>query len=233
MWRMMPRLATATLTATMALAPIAAPRADAASMTTAISDPVQSYTYTVSGAVSGPYNSPISLNHQPFTGSFTTPGSIVIGQFVTNPLPASATLTYNNTPFSINLNVGGVGVNSSYPSYDYDNPNHYQYSIAGVLNGTISGDGSSSMRATVTSITGSGSGSVTTPPFPITALQINPQGIAAPNGSTDGYTTLTAQVSVVGLPLPAPAPEPSTVAVFGLALAGWAFRRFRRKGAEG
>ena len=67
-----------------------------------------------------------------------------------------------------------------------------------------------------------------TPPFPPTDLSIAPQGIVAPYTPTytDGITTVYAQVAVLGLP--SPAPEPSTIAVFGLALAGWAYRRRSR-----
>jgi PEP-CTERM motif len=216
MWRMMHRIATATLTATLALAfaPATAPRAEAAA--------VQSYSDQTSGTISGTNTGPITFNPQLYPSQFTTPGTIVIGAFVTNPLPATATLTYNNTPFMIDLNVGATAGFQYYGvGYGY-NPNTYQYQISGVLNGSIGGDGTSSMIATVTSITGSGSGLATTPPFPIADLVISPQGIAAPIGSTEGYTTFTGQVLVAGLP--SPAPEPSTIAVFGLALAGWACR---------
>jgi len=221
MWRMTPRLATATLTATLALAFLFgnAPKAKAAS--------VQSYAYDTSGGISGPGGFvPISFDPQSATSTLTTPGSIILGQFMTNPLPSTATLTYNDTPFTIALNLGVQG------STNISNSNSvYQYQISGVLNGMIGGDGSSSMMATVTSITGSGL--TTSPPFPISDLVIAAQGIAAPNGSQAGITVLTGQVLIAGNALPpplgvgspTPTPEPSTFAVFGIALVGWACHR--------
>ena len=219
MWRKTPQLATATLTATLALAFATVGTTEAAA--------VQSYSYSTSGSISGMSGvQPITFNPEYYQGTFTTPGSIVLGEFATNPLPSTATLTYNNTPFTIDLNVGPVSGSNDY-GYGY-NGNTYQYQISGVLNGSIGGDGSSNMMASVTSITGSGSGVASTPPFPISDLQINlPQGIAAPNGYNQGITTLTAQVLTAGVPIPAP--EPSTIAVFGLALAGWAARHRRSR----
>jgi PEP-CTERM motif len=221
MWRMTPRLATATLTATLAFAFAfaTAPTSQAAS--------VQTYAYNTWGSISGPSGDvPISFDPQSSTSILTTPGSVVLGEFITNPLPPTATLTYNNTAFSITLNIGAINPNS----LSSGPVNDFLYNISGVLNGTIGGDGTSSMMATVTSIT---AGSSSTPPFPISDLVIGTQGIGAPSGSAQGVTMLTAQILVAGLPIssgsgpsnPNPTPEPSTIAVFGLALAGWAFHR--------
>jgi PEP-CTERM motif len=230
MWRMTPRLATATLTATLALTFSTAPGVEAATMQAAAS--VQTYSYSTSGSISGPsYDVPISFTPESGGGMLTTPGSVVLGQFTTGLLPSTATVTYNNTPFTIDLNVSAVNSSNGYyypPYYGY-NPNVYTYVISGVLNGSFSGDGTSNMMAMITGITGSGTGQATSPPFPISDLQVNlPQGIAGPNGFTQGVTTITAQVLVAGIGLPSPAPEPSTIAVFGLALAGWACHRRRR-----
>jgi hypothetical protein len=225
MWRMTPRLATATLTATfgLALSFATAPKVEAAS--------VQTYAYDTSGSISGPSGDvPITFVPQSSTGMLTTPGSVVLGEFLTNPLPSTATLTYNDTPFTIDLNIGALN-----PKSFTSSPNYYaQYEISGVLNGTIGGDGSSSMMATVSSITAV-SGTYP-PPFPISDLVISAQGIAAPDGSSQGVTMLTGQVLVAGTPPPlglgnpTPTPEPSTIAIFGLALAGWAcHRRLRAK----
>ena len=220
MWRMTPRLATATLTAMLAIAPATAPEARAAS--------VQTYAYNTSGSISGPSNAPITFQPESSTTTLATPGSVVLGQFITNPLPTTASLAYNDTPFSVTLNVGGF--NSTSPQTGPVNDT--LYTISGVLNGTVSGDGTSSMMATATSI--STTGAYSTPPFPISDLVISSQGIVAPNGSTAGVTTLTARVTAAGSPipgLPAPAPEPSTIAILGLALAGWAgCRRSRPQG---
>jgi hypothetical protein len=230
MWRPTPRLATATLTATLAFAFALAtcPLAGAAS--------VQTYAYDTSGSISGPSgNVPITFQPETYTSSLATPGSVVLGDFITNPLPSTATLTYNNTPFSITLYVGSFNVPNSYAGP----ANETAYKISGMLNGTIGGDGSSSMMATVNAVTTLGSG---TPPFPVSDLVFSTQGIAAPNGSQEGITAFTAQILVAGLPIsssssgggpgsPKTAPEPSTIAVFGLALAGFAWRQRSRSRA--
>ena len=225
MWRMTPRLATATLTATLALAFSAAGKAEAAAL--------QSYSYSTSGSISGMSgDQPIQFWGAPVGGTLTTPGGFALGEFITNPLPASATLTYDHTPFTIDLivrdalapNSAGPGSSPSY--FDAD------YKISGVLNGSITGAGSSDMMATITSISATAGGVGGTPPFSASDLQITaPQGIIAPNGQNPGFSTLMGQVLVPGLP--APAPEPASIAVFGVALAGWACCRRSRPKAKG
>ncbi len=228
MRRTTPRLAIATLTATIALACLVAPKAGAST--------VQSYAYNTTGSIDGPGgNTPISFMPN-YGGMLTTPGTVNFGSFVTNPLPPTATLIYDNTPFTIDLNVSAPGTSPYYYpgyGYNYGTPT-YQYVISGTLNGSItgatSGPGTSSMFATITSISGHGMSTANVPPFPFADLVVNiPQGIAAAVGSNQSYTALTGQVIVAGLPLPAPAPEPSTFAVFGAALAGLAWRRARSR----
>ena len=194
---------------------------------------VQSYLYNTSGDIAGISGSglgyPISFNPESSTSMLTTPGTFVLGSITTSPLPTGATLSYDNTPFTINMGVGSVPSNNS--NYGYSNPTPYYYGfepaytykISGVLNGSLMGDGTSTLFPTITSITGSGD----TPPFPVEDLKFNLQGIAAPNGTTYGSTMLTAHVDVTGNPLPSPAPEPTSVAAFVAALAGWAWNRRR------
>lgn len=225
MWRMILQLAIATLLA----ATILNGPANASA--------VQSYLYNTSGDIAGNsgsgYGFPISFNPQSSTSMLTTPGTFTLGSFTTSPLPTGATLMYDNTPFTINVNVGQVPNNNGnyygyYPGYYYLSPS-YTYKISGVLNGNLQGDGTSTLFPTISSVTGSGSAA--TPPFPISDLKFNlPQGIAAPNGTTYGTTTLSAYVDVTGNPLPAPAPEPTSVAAFAVALAGWAWKRRRSRG---
>jgi hypothetical protein len=213
MWRLTTQLATAALTATLVLASTAS---EARSAT------VQSYTYSTDGNVGGLNNGPITF--QPYYEStLTTPGSFVLGTIQTESLPATATLTYTNTPFTIDLYVAPQG---SYQPY-YGSPafGSYEYQISGMLNGSINGAGVSSMMATITSITGFG----WAPPFPVSDLVVAaPQGIAAPNGFSYGYSTLTAQVVPDSLSNPTPAPEPASIIVLGAAAAGWLLRRRAR-----
>ena len=221
MWRMTPRLATATLTATLALALATAPRAEASA--------VQSYSYTTSGSISGMSgDQPIEFYGTPIGGKLTTPGAFALGRFVTSPLPATATLTYDHTPFTIDLVVRDLMTPASSgpnPPPSYFNTD---YKISGELNGSVTGAGISNMVAIITSISATAGGTSGIPPFSASDIQIvAPQGIAAPNGQGSGSSTLMAQVVVPGLP--SPAPEPTSIAVFGLALAGWARHRRSRK----
>ena len=212
MWRMTPRLAIATLTATLALAVAHAPKADAAA----------TYSYTTTGSVSGMSGSvPIQFFGLSGTGSLTTPGAFTLGEFVTNPLPPTGTLTYDHTPFTIDVVV-------------HDATNYYNtdYKITGELNGSITGAGFSDMLATATSVTAVAGGVSGIPPFPASDLAIvAPQAINAPDGSGAGFTTLTGQVLISGLGPPSPTPEPTSIAVFGAALGGWLIRRRSRSKA--
>ncbi len=209
MWRMTPRLAIATLTATLALAFAPAHQADAAA----------TYSYTTTGSISGMSGVlPIQFLGLYGAGTLTTPGSFTLGEFITNPLPPTATLIYNHTPFTIDVMVS--------------NPTGYyktDYKITGNLNGYITGAGTGDMVANATSVTATAGGISGIPPFPASDLVIlAPQAIVAPDGSTRGFTRLTAQVLVSGLGPPSPAPEPASIAIFGAALAGWAIRRRSR-----
>ncbi len=211
MWRMTPRLAIATLTATLAIALAPATKAHAAA----------TYSYTTTGSISGMSGPlPIQFFGTYGTSPMTTPGSFTLGEFITNPLPPTATLTYNNTPFTVDVVV-------------HDATNYYStdYKITGDLNGSITGAGTGDMVATALSITATAGGVSGIPPFPASALQITPQAINAPDGSVRGFTTLTAQVLISGIGPPSPAPEPTSVAIFGAALAGWAIRRRSRSKA--
>ncbi len=218
MWRMMPRLATATLTATLALALGYAPRANAS--TSASFANLPTYSYTTTGSISGMTGAqPIEFFGLFGSGTLNAVTSTPIGQFIASPLPATATLTYNNTPFVIDLNV--VTAPGS-PIANYD------YKIQGVLNGSITGNGQSTMMAYVTSITGNDYGTGATPPFSTSELQFNaPLMIAAPNGETSGFSTLSGQLAIPDLPPPLGAPEPTSFVVFGTAVAGWYARRRR------
>jgi hypothetical protein len=207
------RLATATLTATLALAFASDRNADAST--------VQSYSYTTTGSISGMAGvQPIEFYGLFGNGTLSAASPFALGQFITNPLPATATLTYNHTPFTIDLNVV-ASPGSALPNYDYK--------ITGQLNGSINGVGQSSMKASISSITGNDYGTGVAPPFPISELKIiAPSLVAAPNGYNNGFTTLNAELAIPGFPLPTPAPEPSSIAAFGVALTLWGLRRRAR-----
>jgi hypothetical protein len=223
MWRMMPRLATSTLTFTLALALSHAPEVKAATAQSFAAEPT--YSYTTTGSISGMTGTqPIEFYGLYGHGTLNPTTPSAIGQFITSPLPATATLTYNNTPFVIDLNVV-TAPGSPIANYDYQ--------IKGVLNGSITGNGQSNMMAYVTSITGNDYGTGATPPFAVSELQLNaPLKIAAPKGETSGFSTLTGQLNIPNLSPPLAAPEPASVVLFGTALAGWfVHRRWTRSKA--
>jgi len=221
MCRTTPRITAAALLAALALIAAPSPEAGAAAS-------VQTYTYSTGGNISGMAGvQPIEFLGT--SGSLTAPGSFILGTFRTSPLPATATLTYANTPFEVDVNVAPSGPG---PGTSGSDARSYEYKILGALNGSVSGDGRSTMLASVTSITGADDGLGTAPPFPVSDLHVNvPQGIVAPFGDSSGISTLTAQVVVPGFPLPPPAPEPTSVAAFAVALIGLALRRKLRAGA--
>lgn len=157
----------------------------------------------------------LGSNATPGGLSFISPGSFLLGQFQMSSLPSSGTLNYNNTPFEVFANF------SSSPSGPFST-----VEISGTLNGTITGNSTSSMFATITSVQ-TQAGSIL-PPFLLSALSINlPQGIA-PNGVNGGFTSLTAQLTVAADP-PSPVPEPGSMAIFVAAIGGLGLWRYRRK----
>ena len=125
----------ARITLTIALAATLASHAGASA--------VQSYMYSTSGNIAGTtgvnLGYPIGFTSGPIA-MLTTPGTFTLGTITTGLLPAGATLTYDNTPFTINLGVGPVANNSyNYNGYNgyYGFSPAYSYQINGVLNGSL------------------------------------------------------------------------------------------------
>lgn len=169
--------------------------------------------YSTDGSVGGPSGGPVHFEGT--DGSFITPGTFVLGQFETPVLPSSATLTYTNTPFNIDVSFS----TPSGPASDLI--------ISGLINGTITGNTSSSMVATITSVVqGSESGQL---PFPLNTFQVLAPQILAPRGMQGGITNLYAYSSF-NAAAETLVPEPSTFALFGTVLVGFGVRRWRRAG---
>ncbi|WP_435020623.1 PEP-CTERM sorting domain-containing protein [Tundrisphaera sp. TA3] len=214
MWRTTTRLATSTLIATLALLATSEARAAA----------VKSYSYTTIGSVGAPASTsdyagsvgPIGFDGV-VSGTMTTPGYFNLGAFTVAALPPSATLTYENTGFTIFLTGFGTG---------------YTYRIDGVLNGTLDGSGASDMIASVTSVTGWGAqGPESVAPIALTDLRIiAPQAILAPANYQGSRTGFYGQVGP-GAGLPVPAPEPASIAIVAVGLAAWGLKRRLRPAA--
>jgi PEP-CTERM motif len=144
-------------------------------------------------------------------GTLSAPGALPLGQFVVNPLPDGQSTTYNNAAFliTLNTNLGGQPV----PAGSNDAP-FSSVQLYGVLNGTVTGSGQSSVVAHVMSITPnspiSDPENPKTPildlPFPLSALTADQSVTLGPSSVAGGVTPFSASLSVV--------PEPSSLLVF-------------------
>ena len=218
MWRPMPRPATAALLAT-ALTWFHG-------STAARADAITTYKYitnTMIGNGSGAHS--IALDSDYGVDTATVPGTFQLGTFTTNPLLPGETVTYKDTPFSVDLKVAPNDPSITSAGSFATSPLVTDYQISGLLNGTIASDGTSTLFPTIRSVAGGGIAA----PFQPADLNFALPMIAAPVGDVAGTTTLTASIAVDanGKPLPAPAPEPATVLTFAAALAGWARARRR------
>ncbi len=173
-------------------------------ITPAQADPIYYQTSSNIDGTWGPAASPISLGTS--TGTLYAPGTINLGSFTSSlSLPQSASLTYTNTPFTIDVYFTSGSTTSG-------------LEIKGLLNGTITGNVSSSLQASVATVTQLGGNTL---PFPIgTFTVLAPQTI-----SPTGISTLYAYVNFD----PNHVPEPTTLALCGTVLAGLGVRRWRRR----
>jgi len=139
-------------------------------------------------------------------GSFYMPGSINLGGFNTAlSLPDSNSLTYDHTPYTIDVffTTGSA---------------HSELEIKGVLNGTISGKLSSTMQASVSSVTPIGGNPL---PFPLSTFQVMAPQTISPSGPSPFYAYVSFDPNKV--------PEPTTFALCAMVLTGLGVRHWRRR----
>jgi hypothetical protein len=148
-------------------------------------------------------------------GSFTSPSSFSLGEFLVAPLMEGSTTTYNNTPFAITYLVNKV--NGTEPD-----PNETPITITGVLNGTIVGATQSDVVATIDPIEDA---SFLTGDFINEIAVLGGSVSLVPSTTNGGRTTAQAHITVRA----APVPEPTSIAVFLTALAGFGLHRRRAR----
>ncbi len=202
-----PRLAALT----MALGLMAAPVASASSTL---------MTYTTSGTVdtdlgvTGPTDV-VAINFKSVDGgSFESPSSFSLGEFVAAALPQGVVTTYKDTPFKITYFADTV--NGTEPD-----PNETPFTFTGVLNGTISGPSQSDVVATFDPITTT---EFRTGDYLNTISLLDPAISLVPSTTNAGRTTAQAQLVSDYNPIP-PVPEPATVTMFVATIAGLGLRR--------
>ncbi len=164
---------------------------------------------------------PNGIGYYGYSNSTVLPGSLDLGQFQTETIPIGGILTLNHTPFTINLNLAaaqGVGEPVKFA------PN---VTVSGEINGTLSGNGVSSLEAKIASVTPSWPGPL---PFDISSLTTANPIILAPSGVSSGSTAFSLSVPTGISPSFFSIPEPTTLAVFATALVGLGFRRWLRVG---
>lgn len=187
--------------------------------------PTPVYYYSTTGTVGGLTTGPITFtgnnSSEPSSNGTVLPGAINLGQFRTEPLPAGATLTLNDTPFTINLKQGAA------PDLGQTITSAPDVIITGLLNGSLGGNNATTLQAKITSATQAWPGPV---PIDLNALTEASPVLINPGGIGNGISGLAVSVPT-GIPSSFfNIPEPTTLAMFATALVGLGFRRRLRVG---
>jgi hypothetical protein len=171
---------------------------------------------------------PIGTAGNPYGVVDPTSSNIALGSFQVAPLPGNQSTTYTNTPFQINFIPYSYGGTVLAPASGTTSTSVTPVTLSGVLNGTVTGNYSSTVQVSFNPLNSSPSNDL---PFKL--------GNGVPTAlvpAQDGGTT-TLESSVNGSPNnESPAPEPSTIALFLSTLGGLGLRRYvlsRRKQNKG
>jgi len=151
------------------------------------------------------------------TGSFLTPGVIGLGNLQVGALAPDVTKVFNDTTFTIDVGFP-TGPGGAHP--------WGHVAITGKLNGLITGSGYSDVVATFTTVSQDGSVPL---PFTLSNFQTIGPVHVVPNGINGGTTSLYAYIGPNLAGQEITVPEPSSLAIFGVALAGLGWARRNRK----
>jgi hypothetical protein len=193
--------------------------------TTATATPITNgadYTYTTSGAVLATWPAGAGQPNIQFQGvsdstGLVAPGSFTLGSFQVGSI-SGPSAQFSSIPFQVTMSFQPKD-----PSVDMSSA---KVVVNGVLNGTIFGNKSSDLTATITGVTGTGP-----VPFDLSQLTVLAPQILSPAGVNGGSTALNAYLGT--LPQPPSIPEPTTLAIFGVVLALAGARRLRRSAIVG
>jgi len=153
--------------------------------------------------------------------SYDAPSNFSLGDFLVAPLAPAVQVTYTDTPFAITYLTNSI--DGTPPE-----PNETPISITGVLNGSVTGDGRSSVVATfnpvsIADVDADANGLLRTGDWYNSLTILDATVSLVPSTTNGGRTTAQARNEVTPV-----VPEPTTIALFLTAIAGAGLRQRAR-----